>query len=188
MKYKFTEVLNDLINYFILADIRLLESWKEINKLSDNLAVEFTTNESADNAVNEGIILPMTGIENYPYTIIFNLGEESPELLREENRLQLRHSGYSLKIDNNTLLLFTWRILEQFTVDKVNTLINNYELQKRPMVETDNGWYSIEILGGETLQNSEYEPTFEFVLRKTDKHESGQVDINRSFRINSSAY
>ena len=28
MIYKFTEVLNDLVNYFILGDILLLESWK----------------------------------------------------------------------------------------------------------------------------------------------------------------
>lgn len=28
MKYKFTEVLNDLVNYFLLGDIQLLEEWK----------------------------------------------------------------------------------------------------------------------------------------------------------------
>ncbi|WP_455617724.1 hypothetical protein [Eisenbergiella sp.] len=46
MKYKFTEVLNDLVNYFLLGDIQLLEEWKKGNNLSDNLAMEFTTNES----------------------------------------------------------------------------------------------------------------------------------------------
>ena len=44
MIYKFTEVLNDLVNYFILGDILLLESWKRANNLSDDLATEFTTN------------------------------------------------------------------------------------------------------------------------------------------------
>ena len=34
MIYKFTEVLNDLVNYFILGDILLLESWKRANNLS----------------------------------------------------------------------------------------------------------------------------------------------------------
>ena len=70
MKYKFTEVLNDLVNYFLLGDIQLLEEWKKGNNLSDNLAMEFTTTESAEAAVCNGIILPMAGIENYPYTII----------------------------------------------------------------------------------------------------------------------
>ena len=36
MIYKFTEVLNDLVNYFILGDILLLESWKRANNLSDD--------------------------------------------------------------------------------------------------------------------------------------------------------
>ena len=29
MIYRFTEVLNDLVNYFILGDILLLENWKQ---------------------------------------------------------------------------------------------------------------------------------------------------------------
>ena len=51
MKYKFTEVLNDLVNYFLLGDIQLLEEWKKGNNLSDNLAMEFTTTESAEAAI-----------------------------------------------------------------------------------------------------------------------------------------
>ena len=48
MIYRFTEVLNDLVNYFLLGDILLLEDWKQANHLSDDLAMEFTTNESGD--------------------------------------------------------------------------------------------------------------------------------------------
>ena len=77
MIYKFTEVLNDLVNYFILGDILLLESWKRANNLSDDLATEFTTNESGDRAFSEGIVIPMNGIENYPYTVLFNLSGET---------------------------------------------------------------------------------------------------------------
>ena len=42
MIYRFTEVLNDLVNYFLLGDILLLEDWKQANHLSDDLAMEFT--------------------------------------------------------------------------------------------------------------------------------------------------
>ena len=101
MIYKFTEVLNDLVNYFILGDILLLESWKRANNLSDDLATEFTTNESGDRAFSEGIVIPMSGIENYPYTVLFNLSGDKPELCKGESRLQFRRSGYSLKVDNN---------------------------------------------------------------------------------------
>lgn len=188
MKYKFTEVLNDLVNYFLLGDIELLRRWKQENNLSDNLAAEFTSNESADHAVSEGIILPMTGIENYPYTIIFNLGVEKPELLQPENRLQYRHDGYSLKIENNLLMLFTWRILERFTEKGVRELIERCRLQGGPVIEIENGWYRIEVLGGETLQDEEYEPTLEFIVRKTDGQKSGEIDINTDFYIRSSVY
>ena len=40
MIYRFTEVLNDLVNYFLLGDILLLEDWKQANHLSDDLAME----------------------------------------------------------------------------------------------------------------------------------------------------
>lgn len=46
----------------------------------------------------------------------------------------------------------------------------------------------MEILGGETLQNSCYEPTFEFVLVKTQTQELENVDIEYSFEISSSEY
>ena len=111
MIYRFTEVLNDLVNYFLLGDILLLEDWKQANHLSDDLAMEFTTNESGDRIFAEGIVIPMTGIENYPYTILFNLSGDRPELCKERNRLQLRKSGYSLKVDHNMLMLFTWPIV-----------------------------------------------------------------------------
>ena len=53
MIYKFTEVLNDLVNYFLLGDILLLQDWKQANHLSDDLAMEFTTNESGDRVFAE---------------------------------------------------------------------------------------------------------------------------------------
>ena len=81
MRYEFTEVLNDLIDYFLLGDIRLLQKFKQENGLSDDLASEFVSNYSADRAVESGIIIPLAGIENYPYTIIFNLAHDTPELL-----------------------------------------------------------------------------------------------------------
>ena len=130
----------------------------------------------------------MAGIENYPYTIYFDLENETPELLGRESRLQFRHGGYSLKIVNKKLMLFTWRILEQFTANKVDDLIRDYLLRRKPIIELENGWYSIEVLGGETLQDGEYEPTLEFLVHRTDGQEAKKVNINESFKIQSSAY
>ena len=69
---------------FSLVTFLLLEDWKQANHLSDDLAMEFTTNESGDRAFVEGIVIPMTGIENYPYTILFNLSGDTPELCKEK--------------------------------------------------------------------------------------------------------
>ena len=189
MIYRFAEVLNDLVNYFILGDILLLENWKRANNLSDDLAMEFTTNESGDRAFVEGIVIPMTGIENYPYTILFNLSGDTPELCKEKNRLQFRKSGYSLKVAHNMLLLFTWPILKQFTHEKVKDLISYYRVHNKPMIELANSWYHIEILGGETLQDGNYEPTFEFLIQPAANEEATiNADMNCSFEITSSAY
>ena len=189
MIYRFTEVLNDLVNYFLLGDILLLAEWKQANHLSDDLAMEFTTNESGDRIFAEGIVIPMTGIENYPYSILFILSGDRPELCKERNRLQLRKSGYSLKVDHNMLMLFTWPILAQFTPEKVKDLIPYYRVHKKPMIELANGWYHIEILGGETLQDGAYEPTFEVVIQPATNEEATiNADMNFIFEITSSAY
>lgn len=189
MVYKFTEVLNDLVNYFILGDMLLLENWKQENHLTDDLATEFTTNESGDRAFAEGIVIPMPGIENYPYTILFHLSGDRPELCKRENRLQFRKSGYSLKVAHNVLMLFTWPILKQFTPEKVNDLISDYRVQKRPMMELANGWYQIEILGGEILQDGDYEPAFEFMIQPAAHDEKAvHPDMSCSFKILSSTY
>lgn len=71
MKYIFTEVLNDLVNYFLLGDMQSLWEWKQKQDLMDDLATEFTSNDSVDQAIQEGLLIPMNGIKNYPYTIIY---------------------------------------------------------------------------------------------------------------------
>ena len=57
------------------------------------------------------------------------------------------------------------------------------------MIELANGWYHIEILGGETLQDGDYEPTFEFVIQPATNEEATiNADMNFGFEITSSAY
>src|SRR6218665_1352709 len=73
--YKFDEVLNDLMDYFILGDPGYLLQYKIENNLPDDLLTEFTTEETGDQVVEEGVMVPMIGIENYPYTVYFNLSD-----------------------------------------------------------------------------------------------------------------
>ncbi|WP_292008533.1 hypothetical protein [Chryseobacterium sp.] len=193
--YKFKEVLNDLISYFLLGDLISLKNYKDLHHLPDDLATEFTTYESGDNAVKEGILIPLAGIENYPYTIIFNLSGETPELLKTDSELQIRESGYILKIESETLHLFTWRALNNFKESTIEEFTQN-----KPHISLENGWYTLEILGGQTLQDSiinekgenliirESEPTLEFILSKTKEKKECTADIFRSYTLKSNSY
>jgi hypothetical protein len=148
----------------------------------------------------------MWGIENYPYTIIFNFSDGMPELLKTGNNLQIRKSGYSLKIENNILMLFTWCALKQVNAENMlrltecaaptsQSLLMGVPAQKKPIVSLENGWYSVEILGGETLQpdiddaGEEWlEPTFEFLLKKMKTNQHGNIDTKFRFTLTSTAY
>lgn len=189
MRYEFTEVLNDLIDYFLIGDIGLLKTYKDENGLSDDLASEFVSNDSGDVAVQNGIVIPLAGIENYPYTVIFNLSGEPPELLRPESRLQHRRGGYILRVENREVLLFTWRILHNMTDAAIGALRKRYSEPGRPRIDIENGVYDVEILGGEVFRGDDYEPAFEFVLKKTERtRPTHEVDLDYRFVIDSKTY
>lgn len=76
MRHEFSEVLNDLVDYFLLGDIQLLERFKQDHQLPDDLAGAFTHGDSGDQAVREGIVLPLAGVDNLPYRILFTLDNQ----------------------------------------------------------------------------------------------------------------
>ncbi|VBB14628.1 hypothetical protein [Burkholderia stabilis] len=188
MRHEFSEVLNDLIDYFLVGDLLLLKRYKEEHGLPDNLASEFTANDSGDKAVLEGIVIALAGIENHPYTVIFTLDDATPELLTTGSRLQHRRGGYVLRVENRSIMLYTWRILERFNDETVNALLARYREPGRPVIEIENGWYDVEMLGGEVPRNGWFEPAFEFVLKRTDEPgDASRVDIGYRFAIDGSS-
>ncbi len=180
-KIKFKEILNDLVSYFLLGDIATLNNFKVKNNLPNDLATEFTTTDIGDKVVHEGILIPLSGIENYPYTIIFNSSENEIELLKKENDLQIRESGYVIKIESGELTLFTWHFLKDFTGEDI-------KLFNKPTIKLENGWYKVEIFAGQTMQKSGLEPTFEFVIQKIQNKENCRANIFRSYKIKSDQY
>jgi hypothetical protein len=167
MRYEFSEVLNDLIDYFLLGDIQLLEQFKEANELPDDLARAFTHGDSGDLAVQQGVILPLAGIDNLPYRILFTLDGRTPALLEPGCRLKHRRGGHMLRVENRALMLFTWRALQHFTNKTLGDLLARYQEPGRPIIELDNGWYEVEVLAGALVRDGLYEPAFEFVLKQT---------------------
>lgn len=190
--YKFDEVLNDLMDYFILGDPDYLLSYQQQQHLPIDLLTEFTTKDTGDQAVTDGAIVPLAGVANHPYTICFNLSNDSPILLKDGNKLQIRQAGYCLKVEHNRLYLFTMPYLRQFTAEKVELLKKN----RTATISLENGWYNVEVLGGETLQEIEIEdqdgqkikytslePTFEFVIKPSQTKPVSTADIGYNFKI-----
>lgn len=191
-RYKFDEVLNDLMDYFILGDPDYLLQYKIDKGLPDDLLTEFTTEETGDIAVENGVVVPMIGIENYPYTIYFNLSTDTPELLKPGNKLQHKRDGYCLRVENGRIYLYTIPYLKEFTATKIDAL----KKYKRATIEIQNGWYAVTILGGLTKQLTEInaanghvekietmEPTFEFIITPESKKPDYTADFSYPFKI-----
>lgn len=190
--YKFDEVLNDLMDYFILGDVDYLFQYKEENNLPEDLLTEFTTKETGDEAVENGVIVPMIGVENHPYTIYFNLLDENSILLKPENDLQHQRDGYCLRVVNERIYLYTIPYLKDFTTTKIEAL----KKFKHATIELQNGWYSVSILAGLTKQIEEVktvkgeiktietmEPTFEFLLKPSKDKPVFTADFNYQFKV-----
>jgi hypothetical protein len=184
MRHEFSEVLNDLVDYFLVGDIQLLDRFKHEHQLPDDLASEFTHNDSGDLAVQEGIVLPLAGIDNLPYHIIFTLDGHPPALLEAGSRLKHRRNGYVLQVENRAVMLYTWRILQHFTPKTLGDLLARYQVPGRPIIELDNGWYDVEVLGGAVVRDGLYEPAFEFVMkRRWSRGEAKEVDIGYAYTL-----
>lgn len=190
--YKFEEVLNDIMDYFILGDVDYLMQYKIENDLPDDLLTEFTTKETGDQVVEEGVMIPMIGIENYPYTVYFNLSDDIPELLKPGNNLQHQRDGYCLKVMNGRIYLYTIPYLRNFTIETIDVL----KKFKQATIELPNGFYSVSVLAGLTRQKieittesgemasiQEMEPTFEFLIKSSVEKPDFTADFNYQFQV-----
>ncbi len=178
---KYTECLNDLMDYFILADIEVLSQFKLNNYLSDNLIHEFTTNSSGDCAVEQGVIIPLRGIENFPYTVYFN---NSPSSVFSKFKSSVQHlqKGYVMKVESGKVYLFTMPALADWPEN------SKFVKSNKPFYDLGNGWYNIEITGGETLQNTGWEPTIEFLFKRATRQPAYNADFNYLYKISSREY
>ena len=194
MVYKFEEVLNDLMDYFILGDPDYLLHYKNAHGLPDDLLLEFTTQESGDLAVSEGVMLPLSKVENLPYTVYFNLSEGQPELLKEGNELQVRQAGHCLRVESGAVYLYTMPYLRSYT----DATVARIKQHRSATISLPNGWYAVEVLGGLTKQTTELinvngdrvsfeelEPTFEFLIIPSKDRPEYTADLNYPYQINS---
>ncbi|RXK85325.1 hypothetical protein [Filimonas effusa] len=181
---KFEEVLNDLVDYFLLGDPYLLMDFKNRHQLPDDLISEFTTSTAGDQVVEDGVMIPMARIENYPYTIYFNMSSAIPELLKETSRLQIKQEGYRMQVISGEVYLYTIPYIRNFTPATLVTLTSS----RITKISLPNGWYKVDILGGETLQHTGLEPTFEFLITPVANKPGFSANIMYQFTITASEY
>ncbi|WP_299895484.1 hypothetical protein [uncultured Aquimarina sp.] len=182
---KFTECLNDTWDYFFLTDPANLLRFKNDHHLGDDLINEFTTNESAEVAVQKGVMIPMGGIINQPYTIFFNIDHEPSVFTEDTSLLVFEKTGYILEVIHNEICVVTVPYLKNWTEDGgLHRLKEATELGVRQKIQIANGIYAITILGGFTLQDGMEEATFEFQCKPVSADTSHTVkDIGFSFTI-----
>ena len=191
-QYRFDEVLNDLMDYFILGDPDYLLQYKIENQLPDDLLTEFTTQETGDRVVELGVLLPIAGIENHPYTIFFTLPENAPELLKPGNQVLHHCNGYCLRVATGQIFLYTIPYLRDFT----ETTLAKLKKYKHATIAIPNGWYTVTVLGGFTKQVIEIpgnkdepvvfesmEPSFEFVITPAAAQPVYAANLNYRFTI-----
>ncbi|MGO3759548.1 MAG: hypothetical protein ACTJGQ_11940 [Agrococcus casei] len=184
MRYKFDEILNDLIDYFLLADVRGLWDFSRRSGLSPDLAAELTTTDAAERAVAEGALLPIPGVENLPYTVAFVTAPDTPELRDPRSLLVHEGDAYALRVDQGSLELFTWRVLEDFTESTVDALLEQYSRAGGPRIALENGWYRADVLAGWLTRADDSKPACEFVLTKIDDRPmSTSIDLSRRYSL-----
>lgn len=188
---KFEEVLNDLYDAVFLGDPDLLLQYQRENGLLNDLLCEFTTQDSGDDVVEKGVIIPIRGIDR-PYTVYFNVDGEAPELLKQGNQLQHKQSGYLLTVGDGDIYLYTVPYLKNFTPEAISSL----KQHRKEKISLKKGLYAVTILSGFTLQSYEgadksgktvtvdsMDPTMEFLIESVGENAPFTADVNYDFSL-----
>ncbi|SAI54148.1 Uncharacterised protein [Bordetella ansorpii] len=157
----YDEVLNDLQDYFLLADLQTVQDFKNRHAIGDDMLTPMVTTELGDRIVEEGALLPLPGIANHPYTVIFNRSGK-PVLEAAQNRIVHRQAGYLLDVTSERIFLFTIPYLRHW--DSGLPHLKDH----RPSFALPNGMYGVEVLAGYALIDGDEETVIEFVIGPAD--------------------
>lgn len=153
----YDEVLNDLQDYFLLADLQTVQDFKNRHAIGDDMLTPMVTTELGDRIVEEGALLPLPGIANHPYTVIFNRSG-TPVLEAARNRIVHRQAGYLLDVTSERIFLFTIPYLQQWDGSLAHLK------DHRPSFALPNGMYGVEALAGYALVDGNEDTVIEFVI------------------------
>lgn len=177
---RFTGAVNDTYDWFVLADTANVDRLQQQHQLNHDLLTALTTTDIGDQVASNGIMLPLIGINNLPYTILFNLDEPSAF---DTAGIQPTHrqGGYILEVISGQLHLFTVPYLQDWNQYRP-MLLKLAQQNLRPSLTLDNGWYQVTVNVGD-MMNEECVSVIEFCLKKHSQQPTFGADISYSFYI-----
>ncbi|MEZ4322601.1 MAG: hypothetical protein R3F61_34360 [Myxococcota bacterium] len=160
---RFTEVLNDFFDLWILADPEVLTRFQQERGLSDDLVDAFTRGDTVDVALAEGVLLPMSGIVNQPYTVVFRRPDERSVFDATGAELQVERRGYGLRVTSGVVVLITVPYLRRWNEEGRARLRAAVDAGVRQPVRMDSGFYAVSVLGGSVADDATFEVVFDRV-------------------------
>ncbi|MEM9192057.1 MAG: hypothetical protein AAGF12_22990 [Myxococcota bacterium] len=176
----FEEVHPEFYDGFVLAEPAQVERFRVKNGLPANLLSEFTSRESGDEVMKQGVMIWMGGIGPDYYDIVFSNAEHPPFLSREGHRIVLTAEGYVTNVVDGCLHLFSLRYLEDFGPAAIASIEKRAEDSNRPRYELTPGRYGLAIFGG--FHGTHRTPVYEFHFQRDPEAEfSGEVNLAFGF-------
>ncbi len=177
---RFVGAVNDTYDWFILADVANLNRLQQQHQLGSDLLEVLTTTDIGDEVVEQGVMLPLMGIANLPYTILFNLGEISAFTQANVAPTHQQY-GYVIEVISGQLHLFTVPYLQDWSKRSPN-LIELAKQQLRPSVQLANGWYSVTVNAGD-IEAEECTSVIEFCLQPMPQQPAFTADVSYQFAL-----
>ncbi|MCA9572641.1 MAG: hypothetical protein KC656_32600 [Myxococcales bacterium] len=160
---RFTEVLNDFFDLWVLADPEVLTRFQGEERLSDDLVDAFTRGDTVDRALAEGVLLPMSGIVNQPYTMVFRRADEGSVFGATGADLQVERHGYGLRVTSGVVGLITVPYLRRWNDEGRARLRAAVDVGVRQAASVDSGFYAVSVLGGMVADGATFEVVFDEV-------------------------
>lgn len=177
---RFVGAVNDTYDWFVLADVANVSRLQQRHRLGSDLLEVLTTTDIGDQVAEQGVMIPLMGIANLPYTILFNLGGTSA-FTQAGVAPTHRQAGYVIEVIGARLSLFTVPFLKDWK-GRSPRLLDPATRHQWPSMELANGWYSVTVNVGD-LEDEECSSVIELCLRpRAQKPEFG-ADVSYRFTI-----
>ena len=131
--------------------------------LSDDLVDAFTRGDTVDLALADGVLLPMSGVANQPYTAVFRRSDKPSVFGGTDADLQVERHGYGLRVTSGVIGLITVPYLRRWNDEGRARLRAAVERGARQAATVEPGFYAVSVLGGIVAEDATFEVVVESV-------------------------